>query len=206
MWKKSRKVSVCAALMSGIALSVGVPLSAQSLSKELPVDVAVTYAALRTNHVTAATFWMQGGAVELQARFYHGLGMAARVEGEHAGPNTTTAVPLNLVTAVFGPRYAAATRSGRYSFFGEALVGESNGFRSLFSKGSGPVGLVNAGTTSSSNTLAVETGGGFDIRLSRRVALRAIQASYLRTQFPNSTTNVQNNVSLGAGLVLRFGK
>jgi hypothetical protein len=206
MWKKSWKVSIPAIVVSGFALWAGVPLSAQGLSTVPPVDVAVTYDALRTNHVTSATFWMQGRAVELQARFYHGLGMAARVEGEHAGPQTTTAVPLNLETAVFGPRYTTATRSGRYSFFGEALVGESNGFRSLFSEGSGPVGSVNAGTTSSSNALAVETGGGFDIRLSRRVALRAIQASYLRTQFPNSTTNVQNNLSLGAGLVLRFGK
>jgi hypothetical protein len=85
-------------------------------------------------------------------------------------------------------------------------VGVANGFHSLFSEGSGPVGSVNAGTTSSANALAVDVGGGLDVSLNHRFAIRAIRASYLRTQFPNSTTNVQNSLSLGAGLVMRLGK
>jgi hypothetical protein len=171
-----------------------------------PVDLAVTYDALHTNHITTQNFWMQGGAVELGARLYRGLGIAARVEGEHAGTNTTTGEPLSLVTTVFGPRYTMETRSHRYTIFGEGLVGISNGFHSLFSEGSGPVGSVNAGTTSSSNALAVDVGGGLDVRLNHRFALRAFRASYLRTQFPNTTTNVQNSLSLSAGLVVRFGR
>jgi len=90
--------------------------------------------------------------------------------------------------------------------FGEGLAGETNAFHSLFSVGSGPVGSPNAGTTTSANALAVETGGGLDIRLSRRFAVRAIRASYLRTQLPNTSTNVQNNLSLGAGIVFPAGK
>jgi hypothetical protein len=70
------------------------------------------------------------------------------VEGGHASANGE---PLNLVTTVFGPRYTWETRNQRYAIFGEGLVGESNGFHSLFSEGSGPVGSVNAGTTSSSD-------------------------------------------------------
>jgi hypothetical protein len=97
-------------------------------------------------------------------------------------------------------------RSQRYAVFAEALAGESNGFHSLFSEGSGPVGSVNAGTTSSANALAVDVGGGLDVRLNRHFALRVFRASCLRTQFPNSTTNVQNSLSLGAGFVLRFGQ
>jgi hypothetical protein len=86
------------------------------------------------------------------------------------------------------------------------LAGISNGFHSLFSEGSGPVGSVNAGTTSSSNALAVDVGGGLDVRLNHRFAVRAFRASYLRTQFPNTATNVQNSLSLSAGLVVRFGR
>jgi hypothetical protein len=171
-----------------------------------PIDLAVTYDALHTNHITAQSFWMQGGGIELGARMYRGLGIAARVEGLHAGTNTTTGEPLSLVTTVFGPRYTFETRSQRYAIFGEGLAGISNGFRSLFSEGSGPVGSVNAGTTSSSNALAVDVGGGLDVRLNHRFAIRAIRASYLRTQFPNSTTNAQNSLSLSAGVVVRFGK
>ena len=86
------------------------------------------------------------------------------------------------------------------------MAGISNGFHSLFSEGSGPVGSVNAGTTSSSNALAVDVGGGLDVQLNRRFAVRAFRASYLRTQFPNTTTNVQNSFSLSAGVVVRFGR
>jgi hypothetical protein len=47
-------------------------------------------------------------------------------------------------------------------------------------------------------------GGGMNIALSPRIALRAVQANWLRTQLPNATTNVQNNLDLGAGVVVRF--
>jgi hypothetical protein len=194
----SRTTLLAALLVTSVA-------GAQNL-RSAPIDIAVTYDALHTNHITAQSFWMQGGAVELGAQMHRGLGIAARVEGDHAGRNSTTAEPLSLVTTVFGPRYTLQTRSHRYALFGEGLVGIANGFHSLYSEGSGPVGSVNAGTTSSSNALAVDVGGGLDVQLNRRFAIRAIRASYLRTQFPNSTTNVQNSLSLGAGLVMRFGK
>jgi hypothetical protein len=194
----SRTALLAALLVTSVAGAQGV--------QSTPIDLAVTYDALHTNHIAAQSFWMQGGAVELGTQMYRSLGIAARVEGLHAGSTSTTAEPLSLVITVFGPRYAVQTRSHRYALFGEGLVGIANGFHSLFSEGSGPVGSVNAGTTSSSNALAVDVGGGLDIRLSHHLALRAIRASRLRTQFPNTTTNVQNSLSLGAGLVMRFGK
>jgi hypothetical protein len=188
-------------------LSMAVLLIAgTAAAQSAPVDLAVTYDALHASHINSQNFWMQGGAIELGAQFYRGLGIVARVEGDHAGTGTTTGEPLSLVTTVFGPRYTMETRSHRYAIFGEGLVGISNGFHSLFSEGSGPVGSVNAGTTSSSNALAVYVGGGLDVRLSHHLAIRAVQASYLRTQFPNTTTNVQNSLSLSAGLVVRFGR
>ncbi len=178
---------------------------AQSLPSA-PVQVAVTYDTLHTNHITGQNFWMQGGAVELAATMYGGLGIAARVEGMHAGAASPVGEPLSLVTAVFGPRYTVESGSRRYALFGEALVGESNGFRSLFSVGSGPVGAVNTGTTSSSNALAVDVGGGLDLGLRRHLSIRVLRASYLRTLFPNTTSNVQNSLSIGSGIVINFGR
>ena len=192
-------------ILSMAVLLIAGAATAQEV-QSAPIDLAVTYDALHTNHITAQDFWMQGGAVELGARAYRRMSIAARVEGLHASVNSATGEPLSLVTTVFGPRYTWETHSHRYAIFGEGLAGISNGFHSLFSEGSGPVGSVNAGTTSSSNALAVDVGGGLDVRLNHRFAVRAFRASYLRTQFPNSTTNVQNSFSLGAGLVLRFGK
>ena len=186
---KSGILSIAMMLAAGAATAQAV-----AGGPSAPIDLAVTYDALHTNHITSQNFWMQGGAVELRARLYRGLGIAARVEGLHAGAGTTTAEPLSLVTTVFGPRYTFETRSHRYATFGEGLVGISNGFHSLFSEGTGPVGSVNAGTTSSSNALAVDVGGGVDVRLNHCFALRVIRASYVRTQFPNTTTNVQNSL------------
>lgn len=69
-------------------------------------------------------------------------------------------------------------------------MGIANGFHSLFSRGSGPVCAVNAGTTTRSNAFAVDIGGSLDVRLKHRFAVRVLRAGYLCTQFPNSTTNV----------------
>jgi hypothetical protein len=205
-WRLSMAAMLAAMLTTMLATGAAVAQAMPNAVQSAPIDIAVTYDALRTDHITAQSFWMQGGAVELGARLYRGLGIAARVEGLHAGAATINAEPLSLVTTVFGPRYTLETRSRRYAIFAEALVGESNGFHSLFSEGSGPIGSVNAGTTSSSNALAVDAGGGLDVRLNHRFALRAFRASYLRTQFPNTTTNAQNSLSLSSGLVMRFGK
>ena len=107
-------------------LSMAVLLIAgTAAAQSAPVDLAVTYDALHANHINSQNFWMQGGAIELGAQFYRGLGIVARVEGDHAGTGTTTGEPLSLVTTVFGPRYTMETRSHRYAIFGEGLVGIS---------------------------------------------------------------------------------
>jgi hypothetical protein len=45
-------------------------------------------------------------------------------------------------------------------------------------------------------------GGGADLKVSRRVSLRLIQADYLMTRFSSAR---QDNIRLSAGIVLRFG-
>ena len=51
--------------------------------------------------------------------------------------------------------------------------------------------------------LAYMAGGGLTLRLQPHLSLRAFEANWLRTQLPNSTTNVQNNLRLGAGVVVQ---
>ena len=186
-------------LATGAAAAQAAPSPAEGQSARL--DLAVTYDTLHTNHLIAQEFWAQGAAVELGARLYGGLGVAGRVEYLHASASSANGEPLSLLTVVAGPRYTVQMRSQRYAIFAEALAGESSGFNSLFSKGSGPVGSTNAGTTSSANALAVDVGGGLDVRLNHHFAIRAIRASYFYTQFPNTTTNVQNSLSISTGFV-----
>ena len=204
-----RSMVVTAATLLAGMLATGVAVAQAAPSSEgqsARLDLAVTYDVLHTNHLIAQEFWAQGAAVELGARLYRGLGVAGRVESQHASASSANGEPLTLVTAVFGPRYTMKSRSHRYAIFGEGLVGVSNGFNSLFSLGSGPVGSTDTGTTTSATSVAVDVGGGLDLRVSHHLAIRAIRASYLYTQFPNTTTNVQNSLSIGAGLVFRFGE
>jgi hypothetical protein len=60
----------------------------------------------------------------------------------------------------------------------------------------------------SENSFALTAGGGLDIRIHHRIALRLIQAEYLMTRFENRNTAssaMQNDVRLSTGLVFRFG-
>jgi len=160
------------------------------------LEVSLTYGAMLSNVITSNRFWMQGGSVELEAPFYHGLGAVADIGGMHTGNINSSGVGLDLVTETFGLRYTWASAKKKYEFFGQGLGGEANGFHGLFPT---PTGAID-----SSNSMAVEAGGGMNVALSPHVALRAFEVDWLRTQLPNATTNVENNVRLGAGVVLRF--
>jgi hypothetical protein len=165
------------------------------------VDLAITYSAQRSNLTTGNSFWAQGGGAELTATFYHGLGMAANITGTHAANISSSGVGLTLVTATFGPTYTWTVPRHRnvprqWRFFGESLIGIANGVDSVFPDPSG--------AQSDASSLALQIGGGADLDLSPHFAVRLFHADWLRTQLPNGTTNIQNNLRLGAGIVFRF--
>jgi hypothetical protein len=165
------------------------------------VDLAVTYTAQHSNLVSNPTFWQQGGGTELSTQTYRGLGIAANITGTHVGSAANSGVGLDMLTTTFGPRYTwykprGASLKRSLAIFGQGLIGEAHGWNSYFPSASG--------SQTDYNSFALQVGGGVDIGLSRHFAVRAIQADWLRTQFPNSTTNVQNSFRLAAGIVLRF--
>ena len=116
------------------------------------------------------------------------------IGGAHNANVNSTGVGLDMVTATFGPRYTCSHR--RVGVYGQGLVGEAIGFNSIFPH--------QTGLQTTANSLAVKAGGGINVNLAPHFALRLIEADYLRTQLPNSTDNVQNNLTLGAGIVLKF--
>jgi hypothetical protein len=165
------------------------------------VDVAVTYTEQYSNLVSTPTFWHGGGGAEVSAQVYHGLGLAANVAGTQTGNAANSGVGLTMVTATFGPRYTfyhpvGTTRKRSLAAFGQCLIGQAWGFNSYFPSPSG--------VQTNDIAFALQVGGGVDIGLSRHFALRAFQADWLRTEFPNGTTNVQNNLRLAAGIVFRI--
>jgi hypothetical protein len=47
-------------------------------------------------------------------------------------------------------------------------------------------------------------GGGIDFKLSRQLSIRPVQAEYFVTRLPNGLNNRENNLRIGAGIILRF--
>jgi hypothetical protein len=175
---------------------VSAVLPARAQDRAAKLDLAVTFAADRSLKAnTSENVWLDGGSVELGANIWKGLGIGANVTGLHASSIGSSGIPLSLVTVTFGPRYRWHAQH-KLSLYGEGLLGEANGFDSLFpSKNVAP---------SSTNALAFQIGGGMDYKLSRRFAIRVLDVSWVRTQLPNSSDDIQNNLRLGAGFVLRF--
>jgi len=162
------------------------------------ISVAVTYTAASSGLSGGNTFWMQGGSIEIAGTALYGFGEVAKITGLHSG-NTGYGVPLSMVIATFGPRY---TWMHRYSakrsvaIFGQGLVGEANGFDSLFP--------ATGAAIHSAKSMATQVGGGVDLSVSPHFSLRLLEASWLHTQLPNSATNVQNDVALGSGAVFHW--
>lgn len=160
------------------------------------LSLAITYQSERSNITLGNSFWRQGGTAELSAGVYRGLGVALNIAGSKASNILDSGINLDTLTTTAGPRYTWHGRNGRVSLFGQGLLGESHAWNSVFPQTGGAV--------SSANSFALQVGGGLDLKVGRHLAVRPIQADWVRTQFPNATTGVQNNLRLGAGVVLRI--
>lgn len=157
------------------------------------MDVAVAYSALDANVVGGSGFWMEGGSAQLHGQFWRGWGLVADVAGMHTGLMPRSTAGLDLITITGGPRYTWTTPGHRIALFGQGLAGEALGRNSVFP--------ASATTKSSANSVAVQLGGGVNLPLSEHVSVRAVEADWLRTSLPNATTDAQNNLRIGAGIV-----
>ena len=192
--KRLVMMAVGAAIMSSLAWAQTTATQTVARPQRPQLDLAITFTADRTNPVAGNNQWLTGGSIELGADAWHGLGIAAKVTGVTTGQIGTQGVPLNLVLVTFGPRFRYTHK--KLSFYGEGLLGEANGFRSVFASP--------GGATNSANALALQVGGGVDLRLAKHLAWRALEANWTRTQFSNGTSNVQNHLMLGSGLAVKF--
>jgi opacity protein-like surface antigen/outer membrane protein OmpA-like peptidoglycan-associated protein len=165
------------------------------------------------------------------------FGFAADLSGCKAfGLNNTYGVGSKVnggeFTYVFGPRLTV--RKGKFQPFFEVNFGgervsvscrngnAGNACGSITTGElptqlpSGPgnfVTVLNPNATSfAKNAFAMTVGGGFDIRVSKKFAIRLVQAEYLYTRFGNScefaicsNNNSQNSFRLKSGIVIGWG-
>ena len=213
-------------------LLFAIHLAAQDVPK---AEVYGGYTYFRFN-ATAPTnaFSANGGQGSFQYNFTHWLGFVAELGGVHNASLTvagsqTLHPDQTAFTYLFGPRFTinkGGVVEPFFEFFGGG-VHNSRSFNlnnSLFPNNTPPgipgVTVTNLGNgqskfASTQNAAAMALGGGIDIRVNHRLAIRPIELDYVPTNFsrfnipglPGSvnTANWQNNLRYSAGLDFRFG-
>ncbi|MDR3793626.1 MAG: hypothetical protein P4L03_09630 [Terracidiphilus sp.] len=132
-------------------------------------------------------FWLNGK-----------LGVAFDIGGETAS-NIEPGVNLTQFSAVVGPRYTVWTlkrAANKPNVYTQALVGFVAATNGLF------VQVPN--TTSRAQSLAVQTGGGLNWPINKKIGWRALEADYIYTQLGNNANNIQNDLRLSSGVTFHF--
>ncbi len=161
------------------------------------------------------SFNCAGGGGTLAYNITSLLGIAADLGGcKYFGNTVPTQISEKIngngFTYLFGPRFTFR-KSGPFRPFFEVNFGGMRISLSCKSSSTNCNAFTN-GNTYSKNAFAMTAGGGFDIQLSRRISLRAVQAEYLYTRFGNScpanictNNNNQNSFRLKSGIVIAWG-
>ena len=155
--------------------------------------------------------YLHGGSTSLAFNLNRYVGLVADFGGYDAtkltlfSPNGNQTVDADgtAYTYVFGPRFSYR-KLGRFTPFAQALFGATH---------AGPVTIsgCSRGTCAplgGENAFAAMLGAGFDIQVSRHIALRPFEGDFLLTHFKNvfnGQQDWQDNVRLSAGIVFRFG-
>ena len=152
--------------------------------------------------------WTHGGTASVAYNLNDWLGVvgefgAFRVTRSGTAASNIVSAHGDVFSYLFGPR--VSFRHDRFTPFVQVLLGGVNASQVTLSG-------CTAGCASlaGDDAFAMSAGGGLDVKLSHRFAIRLIQAEYLMTRFPDASTNTedkitQNNVRLSAGLVVHFG-
>jgi outer membrane protein OmpA-like peptidoglycan-associated protein len=159
-------------------------------------DLSIGYNNIRANAPPGGCtcFDLNGGFISGAVHLTDWLAIEGEFTGGHSSNISPLAQGLTLTTFTAGPRFSYGFH--RFTPFGEVLLGGAHGGDSYFPSATS--------SSPSASSFAVSTGGGLDIGLTPRFAIRAFDLRYLRTSFPNGVNNEQNQLMIGAGLVIKF--
>jgi outer membrane protein OmpA-like peptidoglycan-associated protein len=211
-----------------VAITMAVSLHAQGVAPGAPapsvrepmttpkIDIFLGYSYLRAVPELAdgnRLVDLNGGSASIAWNFNRYFGLVAdfggyddtrlRLAGPGANPPTVVDSGGSAFTYLFGPRLSFRNHS-RVTPFAQVLFGAAHAGEVTIS------GCTGASCTPppAQTSFALAAGGGFDIRLTRHISLRPIQAEYLMTRFSDPTTaagNTQNDLRLSTGLLFRLG-
>ena len=165
-------------------------------------ELGLTYNYVRTNAPPdgCGCFSTNGGSLSLAWRLRPRISLVGDVGVTRASDIGSGNHDLTLTTFLFGPRFhfpekRSGTEPSRYALkpFAQVLLG-----------GAHASGALSGAASGSSNGFAFAAGGGLDLSLNRRIALRLLQTDYLLTRIPNGVNDNQNNLRVASGVVIRL--
>jgi hypothetical protein len=213
--ERAREQIVRSRTLAGIAflLVAGFSLSARAQRGEVTANYsfvvynpAKSFASHRDLSGGGGSFGFNlGDHLTMKAEFeaYSATTLTYTVKVPPAGVNPGTFnAKGDLFTYLFGPQFNAHTKNTRV--FGEALFGGAytNAYANFF-YAAGVTGL-----SATNNGFAMVVGGGLDVPVSRRIAIRPLQFDYFLTRYEWKSLGINNqsNFRYQAGIVYAFGK
>lgn len=193
-----RSIALACALLLGIATAA----RAQATSGvSHSGDVALTYHWVHTNAPPSGgcgCFALNGVGLSGSWDFGPRLTAVAEVSVDHTSNALSTSESLTLTSYVAGARYHLPDpwMHGPHALqpFAQVLVGGAH------------AGGGMAGVADGTSAFAGRLGGGIDLPLTTGIAVRVIEADYYLTDFANSADNHQNNILIGAGVVVHWSR
>lgn len=190
--RKSLAVSLLLGLLGTVPLA-----KAQEEPSKFDLYGGFYYARINVNAnvpgmAPSATYIGKGGGGQSEYNVNNWLGVVADLVGFYATSAGNGAFAGAFLTYLAGPR--VNFRHGKFTPFVQTLFG---GVRTTD-------GIQQS--TGTENNFAMTAGGGIDFKVSRHVSVRPIQAEYFMTKIPDGLNNRQDNLRLGAGIVLRLGR
>jgi peptidoglycan-associated lipoprotein len=163
-------------------------------------DAAATYHWVHTNAGPGqcGCFGLNGAGLSGSWNVHGPWSVVADASSEFTSSASSTGNSLTLTSFMGGARFQLPEpwlrhiRRHKPQPFGQVLVGVAH------------AGGIEAGVGDGTNKFAARVGGGIDVPLGSRFAIRVIQIDYFPTTFANATNDHQNNLMISAGIVYRW--
>src|SRR5271169_1610457 len=176
-------------------LAFALPAKAQDVAPRFEAYAGYDYARFNVNAnvrgiAPSATYNGNGGGGQIEYNVNHWLGVVGDLGGFLATSSGSGSFAGGVFTYLLGPR--VNFRRGKVTLFAQTLFGGAWTTDDI------------AQSTGPENNFAMTAGGGIDLKVSRHVSVRPVQAEYFMTKIPDGLTNRQNNFRFGAGVVFPF--
>ncbi|HLG14001.1 MAG TPA: hypothetical protein VJH03_05645 [Blastocatellia bacterium] len=183
-------------------------LPATMMAQETPkAEVFGGYSSLRVDGGGNLHGWNASVAANLNRWF----GIATDFSGHYGSESARASLPgvgffrvdadANSHSFAAGPVFSYRKNEG-ITPFAHVLIGVARVHVRASADVSVPGGTEHVELSASDTGFVAVFGGGLDVKLSKRLALRTVQADYALSRLGGFT---QNNFRLSAGLVFRFG-